>query len=154
MAEENGTPPLVKRFVEDCKECFQNVKAHMFQHSDLSKEDAHEVVETLFFRLLFLRFLEEKEWLTFSGNSNYLYALYDSGGIDSKSVYSSRLSPLFSKGLSMEGSQKDDAYGSVPFLNLNLFHETSLDVLEWDVPDTLLQFLLRRNGLFYNYDFN
>ena len=54
----------------------------------------------------------------------------------------------------MEGSQKDDAYGSVPFLNLNLFHETSLDVLEWDVPDTLLQFLLGRNGLFYNYNFN
>ena len=64
MAEENGTTPLVKRFVEDCKECFQNVKAHIFQHSNLSKEDAHEVVETLFFRLLFLRFLEEKEWLT------------------------------------------------------------------------------------------
>ena len=154
MTEENGTPPLAKRFVDDCKVCFEHVKSHIVQHSNLCEQDIHEVVETLFFRLLFLRFLEEKEWLTFSGNTNYLSALCDSGGIDSKSVYLSRFRPLFSKGLSVEGNQEDSAYGSVPFLNLNLFHKTSLDVLDWDVSDDVIQSLLGRNGLFYTYVFN
>lgn len=154
MGDDNGTTPLVKRFVDDCKQYFQRIKSHILRHSNLCEEEAHEVVETLFFRLLFLRFLEEKRWLTFSGNSTYLSALCDSGGLDSKSVYSSRLSPLFSKGLSVEGNQEAVAYGSVLFLNLNLFHKTSLDVLEWDISDVHLQSLIGRNGLFYNYDFS
>ena len=154
MAEENGTSALTKRFVDDCKERFQRIKSHIFEQSNLCEEEAHEVVETLFFRLLFLRFLEEKEWLMFQGNSNYLSSLYDSGGLCSKSVYSARFRPLFSKGLSLEGNQENDAYGSVPYLNLNLFQETSLDLCSWDIPDDLVQSLVGKNGLFYNYEFN
>ena len=154
MAEENGTSTPLKRFVTDCKERFQKFKTHISLQTNLSEKEAHEAVETLFFRLLFLRFLEEKEWLTFQGKSHYLSSLCASGGIHSESVYSSRFRPLFSKGLSVEGNQESDVYGSVPYLNLNLFQETSLDILHWDIPDDLIQSLVGKNGLFYNYEFD
>ena len=154
MAEENGTSSTIKRFVDDSKDRFQQIRIYIFQRTNLSEKEAHEAVETLFFRLLFLRFLEEKEWLTFQGKSHYLSSLCASGGIHSESVYSSRFRPLFSKGLSVEGNQESDVYGSVPYLNLNLFQETSLDILHWDLPDDLIQSLVGKNGLFYNYEFD
>ncbi|MCH1442449.1 MAG: N-6 DNA methylase, partial [Candidatus Poseidoniaceae archaeon] len=154
MSEENGTSILSKRFVDDCKEQFQRIKYHILERADLCEKDAHKVVETLLFRLLFLRFLEEKGWLTFQGNSHYLSSLCDSGGIHSKSVYSSRFRPLFSKGLSVEGNQESDVYGSVPYLNLNLFRETSLDLLHWDISDDHIQSLIGKKGLFYSYQFD
>lgn len=154
MADSKEAQLLSIRFVDDSKVYFQQVKNHLIQQSSrLSEKESHQIVETLFFRLLFLRFLEEKQWLLFDGNSDYLSALCSSGGIDSKSIYESRLKPLFTKGLSMNGSQKNSAYGEVPFLNLNLFCETALDGIDWDISDELIQSLLGKNGLFYNYDF-
>ena len=149
-------PQLVSmRFVDDCKAYFERVKNHLLQQSaSLTEEESHEVVETFFFRLLFLRFLEEKEWLIFTGDSTYLSALCNSGGIGSKSIYESRLRPLFTKGISVNGHQEHDAYGSVPFLGLDLFYENTLDAIEWDISDELIRSLLGKNGLFYNYDFN
>ena len=154
MADSNEAQLLAMRFVDDSREHFQWVKNHLVQQSShLSEKESYEIVETLFVRLLFLRFLEEKQWLLFDGNSDYLSALCRSGGINSKSIYESRLKPLFTKGLSMDGSKKNPAYGEVPFLNLNLFHESSLDGLDWDISDELMKSLLGKNGLFYTYDF-
>ena len=154
MADSKEAQLLAMRFIDDSKVHFQRLKNHLVQKSSLlSERESHEIVETLFFRLLFLRFLEEKQWLLFDGNSDYLSALCNSGGIDSKSIYESRLKPLFMKGLSMDGAQQNPAYGEVPFLDLDFFHETALDEIGWDISDQLIQSLLEKNGLFYNYDF-
>lgn len=155
LADTKESRLLAKRFVDDCKAHFQLVKHHLLQQSlSLSEEESHEIVETFFFRLLFLRFLEEKEWLIFTGDPNYLSALCNSGGIGSKSIYESRLRPLFTKGVSINGHQENEAYGSVPFLGLDLFYENALDAINWDISDELTRSLLGKNGLFYNYDFN
>jgi len=154
VADSKEAQLLAMRFIDDSKVHFQRLKNHLVQKSSLlSERESHEIVETLFFRLLFLRFLEEKQWLLFDGNSDYLSALCNSGGIDSKSIYESRLKPLFMKGLSMDGAQQNPAYGEVPFLDLDLFHETALDEIGWDISDQLIKSLLGKNGLFYNYDF-
>ena len=96
MEDEKTTSSYSGQFIKDCKEQFQNVSDHLLQNSILSEEEAHGVVEELFLRLLFLRFLEEKKWLVYQGNSNYLSALCNAGGIGLMSVYSSRFKPLFS----------------------------------------------------------
>jgi len=148
MEDEKTTSSYLGQFIKDCKEQFQNVNDHLLQNSILSEEEAHSIVEKLFLRLLFLRFLEEKKWLVYQGNSNYLSALCHAGGIDLMSVYSSRFKPLFSKGLSVKGHQENEAYGSVPLMNLDLFFESSLDGLEWDFPDEIMLPLTGREGLF------
>ena len=73
---------------------------------------------------MFLRFIERKGWLDFGGNHDYLAALIGAGGIGGKTVYQSRLRPLFFQGLAVEGKQESKAIGKVPFLNGGLFEET------------------------------
>lgn len=154
MEDEKTTSSYSGQFIKDCKEQFQNVSDHLLQNSKLSQEEAHDIVENLFLRLLFLRFLEEKKWLVYQGNSNYLSALCNAGGIGLMSVYSSRFKPLFSKGLSVKGHQENETYGSVLLMNLDLFFESSLDGLKWDFSDEIMLSLTGREGLFYNYNFS
>ena len=154
MEDDKTTSSYSGQFIKDCKEHFQNVSAHLLQNSKISEEEAHGIVENLFLRLLFLRFLEEKKWLVYQGNSNYLSALCNAGGIGLMSVYSSRFKPLFSKGLSVKGHQENEAYGSVLLMNLDLFFESSLDGLKWDFSDEIMLSLTGREGLFYNYNFS
>lgn len=154
MGDEETTFSYSSQFISDCKEHFQKIRNYLLQHSILCEEEAHDVVENLFLRLLFVRFLEEKKWLFFQGNSNYLSVLFEAGGIASNSVYTSRFKPLFSKGFSVEGFQENEIYGSVPLIKLDLFAEASSDALKWDLPDEILLSLTGRNGLFYKYTFN
>ena len=153
MGDENTTSSYSYQFIDDCKEHFQKVRNILLQDSILSQEEAHVVVENFFLRLIFLRFLEEKKWLVFQGNSNYLSALCNAGGIGSMSIYSSRFEPLFSKGLSVKGHQEDEVYGSVPLLNFDLFSESYLNGLKGDFPDEIMMSLTGEDGLFYKYDF-
>src|ERR1051326_5353393 len=104
---------------------------------------------------MFLRFIERKNWLTFPEQQgrNYLAALMSAGGIGKKSLYRSRLRPLFFEGLAIEGKQKTDAYGAVPFLNGGLFDESRFDSKISDLPDGVFAPIIAADGLFYRYNF-
>ncbi len=113
--------------------------------------------QTLFNRLMFLRFMERKGWLQFGDDKkNYLRALHDAGGNGKKSFYKGRLCPLFFEGLAIKGKQQSAAYGSVPYLNGGLFERSELDKKVTDLPDDLFARILsseQEGGLFYRYNF-
>ena len=122
----------------------------------LQGDDLRVFTQTLFSRLMFLRFIELKDWLTFQGSKNYLHALHAAGRYGEKSFYAGRLRPLFFEGLTIEGRQQSDAYGCVPYLNGGLFQRSELDGRVADLPDDLFADILGAEdaaGLLYRYSF-
>ena len=71
--------------------------------------------QTLFNRLMFLRFMERKAWLTF-GERGHVRAIYAAGGYGKQSFYEGRLCPLFFEGLAVEREAADQCFGCVPCL--------------------------------------
>ena len=163
-----STESLTKRFYDDYSAVFRKVEMRIAQYvsgtlrtpsavGTRSVPDTLRIfAQTLFNRLMFLRFMECKGWLEFQGNKNYLQALFAAGGHGKKSFYKGRLSALFFEGLAVEGRQQNAAYGRVPYLDGGLFQPSELDRRVTDLPDDLFAALLadaRSGGLFYRYDF-
>jgi len=185
---------FTRRFYEDYAAVFENAEKLIAKHvsgtlrvpSDsgtsttstwcpapdtLKSDDLRMFTQTLFNRLMFLRFMERKGWLTFGGRKDYLCALYAAhcnqrapparNGTRSvptaeKSFYQGRLRPLFFEGLTIEGKQQSDAYGCVPYLDGSLFERSELDRLVTEVPDEVFAGILageQAPGLFYRYQF-
>lgn len=145
---------VTKKFYEDYAATFSEVEAQIYDASGISDTDNLRLfTQTLFNRLMFLRFIERKGWLQFDGRRNYLAALMRAGPIGKKSVYQSRLRPLFFEGLAVKGKQESAAIGTVPFLNGGLFEENDLDRSAKDVPDSALSPMIGSHGLFYNFNF-
>jgi hypothetical protein len=149
---------VTKRFYEDYAAVFEKVEKLISRSGvpPLSGDDLRMFTQTLFNRLMFLRFMERKGWLTFSGTRNYLRDLYAAGGHGKKSFYKGRLCPLFFEGLAIEGKQASEAYGQVPYLNGGLFERSELDERVADLPDEVFAGILadeRAGGLFYRYNF-
>jgi hypothetical protein len=157
---------VTKRFYEQYEATFTEVEGQIKRASGLKdNEELRLFTQSLFNRLMFLRFVERKRWLQFpltsgegkgQGNAvryDYLAALVSAGGIGGKSVYHSRLRPLFFEGLAIKGKQQSPAIGKVPFLNGGLFDETELDHKAKDVPDSAILPMIRPDGLFYKFNF-
>ncbi len=143
---------VTKRFYDDYEEVFR------FAEEKLEKElkddeERRKFTQMLFNRLMFLRFIERKGWLTFSGQNDYLKALYDAGPMKGKSFYQSRIRPLFFEALATEDKKDADKVGEVPFLNGGLFEEQQLDAKVKDIPDAVFKPILGEGGLFYSYNF-
>jgi len=148
---------VTKKFYEEYAAAFEQVESQIKVASGIKDpEELRLFTQTLFNRLMFLRFIERKGWLEFNGRHDYLAALMQAGGIGKKSVYQSRLRPLFFEGLAVEGKQQSPAIGKVPFLNGGLFEETELDKKAKDVRDKALSPMLGSGGsvgLFYKFNF-
>ncbi len=143
-----------KRFYEDYKKAFENAKPIIAENASITDaNEIHQTTQTLFNRILFLRFIEKKGWLHFGETDDYLRELFKAGGVGSSTFYSSRLKRLFFEGLAIEGKQNNSAYGDVAFLNGGLFEESKFDKAISDLPDEMFEPLLGENGLFYNYNF-
>ena len=68
---------VTKRFYEQYSQAFADVERLIEAKSGLKNaEDLRMFTQTLFNRLMFLRFIERKGWLEFKGSRNYLQALY------------------------------------------------------------------------------
>lgn len=119
--------------------------------------------QRVFNRLLFIRFLERKGWLSFNGRKDYLMALwedYKKHHATGENFYTSRLQNLFFCGLNNPSSRdllRDNPalhalIGDVPYLNGGLFEQEDD---EKDprivVPDSALEPFL--TGLLYLYNF-
>jgi hypothetical protein len=144
---------VTKDFYREYKSVFEAVEATIGEKNDISGDDLRLFTQTLFNRLMFLRFIEKKGWLKFNGDTNYLAALYAAGGVGKRSFYRSRLQPLFFEALATEGRQISDAVGEVVFLNGGLFEKTDLDKMVADIPDEAFEAILGREGLFYRFNF-
>jgi hypothetical protein len=147
---------VTQRFYRDYAAVFAEVERQIGQESRLQYEDLRMFTQTLFNRLMFLRFIERKGWLRFNGRTEYLRALYSAPALADLSFYRGRLLPLFFEGLAVEGRQESDAYGRVPFLNGGLFDRTPLDSQVLDLSNKVFAGILgdlTSEGLFYRYNF-
>ena len=168
---------VTRRFYEDYAAVFAQVETLIGEHFSpaptvLQGNELRMFTQMLFNRLMFLRFMECKGWLTFGGEKHYLRALYAAHGSphtpcaktgtrrvptkNKKSFYRGRLCPLFFEGLAVEGKQQSEAYGQVPYLDGGLFERTDLDRRVTDLPDEVFAGILadeHAGGLFYRYNF-
>lgn len=158
-AEAFDIEKVTAEFYEEYKEIFKRVEDAVAFSCDVMPNDRRLFTQTLFNRLMFLRFIERKDWLKFGDTRDYLGNLYVAGGIGSKSFYQSRLVPLFFEALAMENQQECEAIGRVPFLNGGLFERTAIDDQVDDIPDEAFRDILalptqsHGGGLFYRYNF-
>lgn len=153
-AQAFNVEKVTDRFYRDYSIVFNNVERLI--KITTPKADAETVrlfTQTLFNRLMFLRFIERKGWLELNGRKDYLRALHDAGPHGHKSFFLSRLKPLFFQGLALEDYKNAGQIGNVPFLNGGLFEETGLDRSIPDVPDEAFAGIVGPDGLFYRYNF-
>ena len=81
--------------------------------------------QRLFNRLMFLRFIEKKGWLTYNGDRNYLRALFDATAVSEtdENFLNDRLFWAFFHGLGNAAGLREESgaaverRGEVPFLN-------------------------------------
>lgn len=144
---------VTKKFYEHYATVFADLEGRIRKTSKLTGEELRLFTQSLFNRLMFLRFIERKGWLTYEDDRNYLRALHKAGPVGRQSFYRSRLCPLFFEGLAVEGRQQSDAIGSVPFLNGGLFERSALDDKVQDIPDEAFEGIIGRDGLFYRFNF-
>lgn len=146
---------VTTQFYRDYAAVFAQVENSIAEITVLSGDELRLYTQSLFNRLMFLRFIERKGWLTFPGQrgTQYLAALSSAGSIGRKSVFRARVQPLFFEGLVEEGKQRTDAYGSVPLLNGGLFERSDVDRKVADLPDRVFSPVIGPDGIFYRYNF-
>jgi hypothetical protein len=145
---------LTKKFFSEISDLFYDtVDAVSKQIKD--ENDVRLKVQIVFNRLLFLRFVEEKGWLSLDGDKQYLQALWRASLDDKNPLWPTRLNALFS---ALNHEKGPDAtkiaqplIGQVPFLNGGLFEEQLDPTLP--IPSHVLDHLIGEDGLFYRYNF-
>ena len=155
--------PVTEAFFKDYKAAYD--AAVTLLTGQLEQQDAEQLAQTLFNRLLFIHFVSRKGWLRFNGDADYLNALwqdYRANAVQSN-FYTERLTALFFAGLNNPQAlnlMRDNPalcalIGEPPFLNGGLFERNPLDhraaAGEFAVPDGLIEPLL--TGLFRSYNF-
>jgi hypothetical protein len=146
---------VTQRFYDDYAVIFHSAEVALRPTTSLGEADLRLFTQSLFNRLMFLRFLERKGWLVFPGQreTRYLEALVASDAASGASVFRSRVRPLFFEGLASDRGSEDGPYGRVPRLNGGLFEASALDDLVADVPDEVIRSVVGTDGLFYRYNF-
>ena len=171
LKEAFDVEPVTRDFFQDYKAAYDSAVNRLAGVID--RVEAEQFTQTLFNRLLFVHFVSRKGWLRFSGDADYLRALWQDYQSNEKQAnfYTARLSPLFFAGLNNPRSANlmhDNpvmyaTIGDVPFLNGGLFEQTELDKRaeegEFAIPDAIVAPLLRYSndsnklGLFDHYNF-
>lgn len=146
------------------KEFFESLSQFFFDTVDALKgvipdeSERRLFVQTLFNRLIFLRFVEKKGHLKFNGREDYLRALWEAGKDPKTPFWPNRLNALFTAVNHQEGDKERKAVesliGDVVFLNGGLFDESPrFSDPALVIPDSVFEGLLGANGLFYRYNF-
>jgi len=140
---------VTKAFFSQYRDIFAQVEASLTGLS--APADRRLFTQSLFNRLLFIRFLERKGWLSFNDSADYLKALWDNRV--GQNFYQDRLRPLFFDALNHapHGLRQDPHLGTVPYLNGGLFELTELDKQAVGLPDMALKPII--DGLLYDYNF-
>ena len=147
---------VTKEFYKDYDRVFHEVEGLIDEQGDHDLETAEDLrmfTQSLFNRLMFLRFVERKGWLIYQGDTEYLRALHAAGGIRGRSLYRSRIHPLFFEGLAVESIDKPEVFGKTVFLNGGLFEKAEIDGKVRDLPNEVFDRIIGSDGLFYRYNF-
>ncbi|MFQ5793832.1 MAG: hypothetical protein ACE5JP_02150, partial [Candidatus Bipolaricaulia bacterium] len=155
---------VTKEFFREYRRLFERAEHHI---TGITGEAKRLFTQKLFNRLLFIRFLEKKGWLSFKGRRDYLRALRKDHQAQKQSdqganFYRDRLRKLFFQGLSTpneidlinlnRGEFLRTLIGDVPYLNGGLFEEELDDQdSQIHVPDEAIAPILTE--LFYHFNF-
>lgn len=147
---------VTQQFYRDYAAVFERTEALIDVSSAVTPAQRRLFTQSLFNRLMFIRFLERKGWLSLPGqtDTNYLGFLSSAPRPASASLYRSRICPLFFDGLAGgKPTSSPTEFGAVPPLNGGLFEKSRVDDLVRDVPDDALDAIISPTGLFYRYNF-
>jgi hypothetical protein len=159
---------VTQDFYEEYKRVFEVVRDAVkgFGTSEGEMDRRHLFTQRLFNRLMFLRFIQKKGWLTIDGSTDYLAALWTSHDKlkqNAKNFYADRLRLLFTAlnddraGIVLQGGggAVEASIGKVKYLNGGLFEETAEDkdprVRIGDAP--FKQIFDKESGLFEAFNF-
>ncbi len=119
---------VTDKFFADYQSVFAQVEDAVEGIPENESEAKRLYTQRLFNRLMFLRFIEKKGWLTYNGNREYLRALLDATeAATDENFLKDRLYWAFFNGLGTHGGSPNDQpeiferRGEVPFLNGGLF---------------------------------
>ena len=154
---------VTEKFFEEYQLIFEQVEAAVCGIPDSDKARRRLYTQRLFNRLMFLRFIEKKTWLTYNGNYDYLRALFDAANENDEDFLNERLYWAFFNGLGaaadlthdfseVEARQRvEERRGKVPFLNGGLFEMQAYDQTDAvHIPNTEFEKIL---NLFERYNF-
>ena len=150
---------VTQKFFAEYQRVFVQVEAAIEGIPKRKKEQRRLYTQRLFNRLMFLRFIEKKRWLTYSGDHDYLRALFNAADEADENFLNKRLYWAFFNGLGaahdfseIEARRSVEARrGKVPFLNGGLFEMQEYDQCgAVDIPNTEFAKIL---ALFERYNF-
>ena len=124
---------VTKKFFAEYQRVFAQVEAAIEGIPESEKEQRRLYTQRLFNRLMFLRFIEKKKWLTYNGDHDYLRALFNAAKETDENFLNKRLYWAFFAGLGAAGDLPDhfaeieERRGKVPFLNGGLFEMQEYD---------------------------
>ena len=149
---------VTDKFFRDYQRVFAQVENAVEGIPEDQTEARRLYTQRLFNRLMFLRFIEKKGWLTYNGTHDYLRALLDATEIEpDESFLNDRLHWAFFRGLgnatnlTQELAEIVERRGKVPFLNGGLFEMQKYDVRNTvQIPNDKFAEILK---LFERYNF-
>ena len=153
---------VTDKFFADYQRVFAQVEKAVRGIPEDETEARRLYTQRLFNRLMFLRFIEKKGWLTYNGNRNYLRSLFDATEAQrDENFLNDRLYWAFFNGLGAAADLPDDSAevteiikkrrGEVPFLNGGLFEMQKYDVQNTvHIPNNAFAEILK---LFERYNF-
>ncbi len=125
---------VTNTFFADYQRVFAHVENAIEGIPESEAETRRLYTQRLFNRLMFLRFIEKKGWLTYNGERNYLRALFTAANANSSENFlNDRLYWAFFHGLGSAGDLPEasaiavERRGEVPFLNGGLFEMQASD---------------------------
>ena len=148
---------VTKKFFEEYQRVFEQVEMAVEGIPDNEKAQRRLYTQRLFNRLMFLRFIEKKRWLTYNGDHDYLRALFDAASENDENFLNKRLYWAFFNGLGAAANlphdfaEIEERRGKVPFLNGGLFEMREYDQSDAvHIPNAEFDKIL---GLFERYNF-
>ena len=125
---------VTDKFFADYQSVFSQVENAVKGIPENEEEARRLYTQRLFNRLMFLRFIEKKGWLTYNGDRDYLRSLFDATEAESdENFLNDRLFWAFFRGLGNtvdlleELAEVVERRGNVPFLNGGLFEMQEYD---------------------------
>ena len=152
---------VTKKFFAEYQRVFAQVETAVESIPESEKEQRRLYTQRLFNRLMFLRFIEKKKWLTYNGDHDYLRTLFDVAEEMDENFLNDRLYWAFFNGLGTAADLPHDSAeieehleerrGKVPFLNGGLFEMQEYDQSDAvHIPNTEFDKILT---LFERYNF-
>ena len=147
------------KFFADYQRVFAQVEDAVEGIPENETEERRLYTQRLFNRLMFLRFIEKKGWLTYNGNRDYLRSLFDAteASETDENFLNDRLFWAFFRGLGNvtnlleESAEIVERRGDVPFLNGGLFEMQEYDSrYDVHIPNDKFAEILK---LFERYNF-